>query len=230
MTYIHKLALCVEQKLSAKLPDRFVITSGVFSTFSSNACVGYDNSLLATSPMEDETKQGASEHCHYLLFVLSLFGKNMFCVVALVKDNTDTNRVCAREFDCLFVRWFCHRFQLAVKNIISNHEYIDGEVHSLMRKLSFSIAAVKLRQWLLLLPKCSNAIRRSSGYQIFVRYIAWNPIIGDVDHTDFKSLLQARHEQHDVDQLFIHLHYLNTTTLTLRENGTTLRLAHKTVR
>lgn len=60
-----------------------------------------------------------------------------------------------------------------------------------------------------------------------MRYVALNPITGDVDHINVKIRLLIKYEHHDVDQLFIHLHKLNSITLTLQENGTTLQRARK---
>lgn len=42
-----------------------------------------------------------------------------------------------------------------------------------------------------------------------------------------KILLLTKHDHHNVDQLFIHLHKLDSVSLTLQESGKTLWLARK---
>ena len=146
MKYMNILMKIVEKKISALIPDRFAIVFGgwasgsthfvsVFATFPSSADCGYDRCLLAMSPMDNETSNSSHEHHEFLKYVLSVYNKGLSNVVALVGDNASTNRDFGRLVGPCFVGCHSHRFHLAVKNMLVQHEDLLSNVKDVMRRL-----------------------------------------------------------------------------------------------
>lgn len=77
-------------------------TLGFFETFSSESSISYDKLLFSLSSIEDESPQDAYQHHEFLVFVMSVFQKNKSNVLALVGDNTNTNRSAFSCLDVLF--------------------------------------------------------------------------------------------------------------------------------
>lgn len=84
--------------------------------------------LPSLSSIEDELYKKEFEHHNFIEFVLSDIGKDKSKVVALVEDNSSTNRVFARFFGCVFVGCHSHRFALALRDETQEHQYAENRV------------------------------------------------------------------------------------------------------
>lgn len=96
--------------------------------------------------MKNEETQNANEHYEFILFVLSVYGKTMQNVVAVVGDNCNTNRAMSRRIGPIFVGCYSHRFNLAVRDLLSKYKKVTSKVQQVMKKLSYSIPAAQLRK------------------------------------------------------------------------------------
>lgn len=154
---MHKLCHVVEHCISEALPEKLAVIMDRWSDKSTHyvavfalyvevaSCSSSPNLrrdvLLSISPMVNEGTQCAVEHYKLLVFVLSVFGKDMSCAVAVVGDNCSTNRAMERRIGPTFMGLYSHRFNLFVQDIIGRHTSLVGKVSKLMKKLSYNIPA-----------------------------------------------------------------------------------------
>lgn len=110
MKYSHKLVNVVETKVSQDLPYRFSITFDVWSgaeTHSDTALAScplkatcrYDMFVLRSFPTKNDDSLNSEKHYEYLVFVLSVFGRDKSNVVEVTVDNSKTNRSMACRTD-----------------------------------------------------------------------------------------------------------------------------------
>lgn len=129
-TYMHKLCRIVDDRLKSTLAECFAIVFdrwsvgstkhvSIFSTFPVRNSLGYDKVLLALSPMGNEESLDANENFQFLVLLLSLFGKSMTNVVAVIRDNCSTNRCRSRRIGPIFVGCHSHRLNLSVQDILA---------------------------------------------------------------------------------------------------------------
>lgn len=228
MTYLSQLTTLVEEKIKEKLPSRFAVifdgwTGGdthyvsVFASFPAvNAC-GYESVLLALAPMGEEDSHTADEHYSFLKFVLSVYGKTIENVVALVGDNENTNRAFGRRVGPTFVGCHSHRFNLAVRDVLADHKALIGKVHDLMRRISFQIPSAKLRRLTPLKPKMGNETRWSSTYEMLERYIRLKSYIPQIGVDEVEELMLSEDEDDDLLRLLRQLKDLDSVTKALQD-------------
>lgn len=198
--YLRNLTEHVEKKIAALLPEKFAVVfdgwSGgdthyvsIFATFPSEHTMGYDSVLLGCSPMGDEDSLDATEHYRFVEEVLKIFGKSWDNVAALVGDNCSTNRCFTRRVGPLFVGCYSHRYNLAMKDVISLSLPEVGHVRELMRKLSYQIPAARLRRLTHLKAKIDNDTRWSSTYEMLKRYIDIKDVLPELGMPEIDDLL-----------------------------------------
>ena len=99
---MHLVTKEVEQVIRQKLPDKFAIALDGWSAFSTfyvgifgiySEANGYQKSLLSFSPLLNEERLSAEEHRNLVIYILSLYQKNLeHNVVAIVGDNCEVNK------------------------------------------------------------------------------------------------------------------------------------------
>lgn len=180
--YVNKLTLFVESIVRERVPYRFAIVFdgwaggdtdyiSVYGTFPSNSSCRYENILLACSPMEHEDTVNATEHYEILQFVLGIFNKTMDHVVTVIGDSCNMNRAMPRRIGPIFTGFHSDRYNLAVKEILSERHEIIGVVRMFMNRLSFQIPAGKLRPLTPLKPLRSNDTKSISTYKMLSRFM-----------------------------------------------------------
>ncbi len=156
---VHKYLDCwkhVKKKIKNMLPPQIAMIfhdstwgseyyCAVFATFPFNYKQGYKAALLTLSPLVNEGSQNADSHIEVLKFVLDLFWKTFENAAALVEDNCPTNKAFATQTGRNFVCSSSHGFNLAVRDITSDHAQEIAKVHALMKTLRTDIAAAKIR-------------------------------------------------------------------------------------
>ncbi len=97
--YMDLFTANVEEKVAAMLPNKFAINFdgwsagvthfvAVYCTYPSKSSeAGFDQLLLAFSPIETESNQCADNHFEYLEWVYKVYGKSLANVVALGGEN-----------------------------------------------------------------------------------------------------------------------------------------------
>lgn len=119
---------------------------GVFETFPGDNDLGYERVVLEIYPLDDETSQNLREHFELTIFVLSVFERTMANVVAVVGENTTTNRTFSQIVGRTFVGCHNHRFNMKVNDLISGNQKIMDKMQSIIRKLSYCIPSAMLRR------------------------------------------------------------------------------------
>lgn len=146
MLYLHKLMRVVKEKVVRLLPKKFALVFygrnlellhyvGCFTSFLTENELGYMVKLLPMASLEEEKFMNADEHkCSSCMCKVSLkkSGKN---VVVVIGDSVNTNNSIANKPNIQLIGFASRRFNLAVKDIICNHEAVLGILRTLMVKL-----------------------------------------------------------------------------------------------
>lgn len=119
----------------------------------------YVNYRSTDSTNVDDASMSANEHFEFLRFFVSVYGKEITIVVALIGDNTNTNRAFSRIFGKPSVGCLGHHFHLSVKEILQQENDFITKVKLIMHKPSYHIPADKLRRVAHLKAKKSKKIR-----------------------------------------------------------------------
>lgn len=231
MKYLSLLTSEVESLISAKLPDSFAIVFdgwsngdthyvSIFATYPYSCPLGYSKILLAMSPLGAEDNFSADAHYDLIKFVVTIvFGKSMECIVAIIGDNCNTNRALGRHFNAHFVGCYSHRFNLAVKDVLTNNTLTIEKVQKIMKKLSCQLPAAKLRRFTHLKAKQNNVTRWSSTYDMLKRYVELREFLTLLDIPDI--FLSSR-EDAEVNSVLVTLSDLDSITKELQKESTTM--------
>lgn len=233
LKYMELLCKHVENKISKRLPAKFALVFdgwshgdthfvGIYATFMDEAKECFDKVLLALSPLEDETDLGAVEHKRMLEWVLSVFGKDLSNVVALIGDNVSTNKALALLVGCGFVGCASHRFNLAVKDLIGQEWALVEVVQKVMLKLRNLIPAAKLRRHTPLKPLLNNVTRWSSTHSMLRRYQQLRDFVPSIGDDGITILLPSNAEEKKIDGLVLILDELDSVTKRLQDEETTM--------
>ena len=233
MRYLGVLTTIVETKISRTLPDTFSlifdgwthITThylGVLASWPSDTQGEYNFALLALSPLEDETSLSAAQHESFIRFVLSVYGRTSDNVICVIADNAGTNKAIAAALGTKFIGCASHRFNLAMKSILSSYEYLIGKVQLLMKKVRNLIPAAKLRSFTHLLSIVKHDIRWSSTHKMLLRYQQIREFILKLDLPDVNAFSLSHTEGTQVDSLVIRLTDLESVCKQLQKEKTTI--------
>lgn len=234
MRYLPRLVALVEKKISNLLPNKFAIVFdgwtagtthylGVFASFTAHNENGYSTRLLGFSPMGDETTLDADEHVGYLSYVLELFGYSFENVVALIGDNCNTNKSIANKLSLPLIGCASHRFNLAVQDILSEHETLLFKVHALMKKLRTPLMAARLAKQTPLNAKTQNVTRWSSSFDMLRRYNELREFLHHLNSTELDAYFLSTAEDRRVNELLDRLQNLNSITKRLQRDSTTMK-------
>ena len=165
--------------------------------------------------MGDETTLDADEHVGYLSYVLELFGYSFENVVALICDNCNTNKSIANKLSVPLIGCASHRFNLAVQDILSEHETLLFKVHALMKKLRTPLMAARLAKQTPLNAKTQNVTRWSSSFDMLRRYNELREFLHHLNSTELDAYFLSTAEDRRVNELLDRLQNLNSITLSL---------------
>ncbi|KAJ8540690.1 hypothetical protein ON010_g12537 [Phytophthora cinnamomi] len=120
---------------------------------------------LALSPMDAEA------HIELFRNVLAAYNNTVNIVQFIVVDNYNTNRSITTKLGVPLVGCASHRFNLAAKKFLTEHEPLLQKANSLMSQLHQPNNAVELRKLTPLRAEKRNAKRWSSTYAMLERYV-----------------------------------------------------------
>lgn len=233
LLYMRRLMESVESKIMDMLPERFAIVFdgwsgggthyvGFFATYPAENELGFRKHLLGLSPMGDEDSLDASEHYDYVEYVLGVHGKKFNNVVAIICDNTSTNKAFVRRVGSFFLGCHSHRFNLAMTDILSGYSDAIDKVHELMKRLRYQIPAAKLRRLTHLTALTANKTRWSSTYMMVKRYFYIKEHIKAIYIPDVKELLLDDDEELVITTFMKKLHDLESVTKQLQSDSVTV--------
>lgn len=233
MKYIERLMRHVEKKVASLLPEKFAVVFdgwshggtyyvAIFATYPSEENTGYSSTLLSFSPLGDEKTHSAQEHFNLIEYVTGLFNKSITNIVAVIADNCATNRALSRMVSCGFVGCSSHRYNLAVKDVIHLHTKMIEQIKQIMSKLCFPLRRAKLREMTDLSPVKCNETRWSSMHVMLKRYVAIREFLPKLMIEDVDELLLSRKDDQQVDKLLETMAQLDSITLCLQRDDTTM--------
>lgn len=153
--YLAALDTSAKLNIFTLLPDRFIFEFvgytvpgahyiASFATYSLKNSLGYRPAWLATSLLEDKTTRSAAKHVSFLQFVLSVFGKDVSNVEALIGDNCNINQSIRLKMRVSLTACVSHCFQLAGWDILAEKENVISHVEHLMIKMRTSPISAKV--------------------------------------------------------------------------------------
>ena len=120
---------------------------------------GYDERLLTISPTCDETKLNADQNFEFLTYILGLYNKSWSNVACLIGDKCSTNKSVSNRAGVPFQGCASHRFNLAMRDILSTEKVNLPKIKEIMKKLRGLVLAAKLRNLTYLRAQVSNVTR-----------------------------------------------------------------------
>ncbi|KAG2800053.1 hypothetical protein PC129_g17089 [Phytophthora cactorum] len=130
--------------------------------------------LLVMSPPDERSRDGDA-HIALLRNVLAVYNKTIDVILFLVADNCSTNHSIANKLGIPLVGCASHRFNLAVKKFLTEHEDLLHQVNNLMLQLHQQKNGAELFMLTPLRPKKRNVTRWSSTYNPVQGYGAIRP-------------------------------------------------------
>lgn len=130
--------------------------------------------------MGRDDSQGADAHHRFVDYVMKVFGKTFEVVVAIIGDRTPTNKVFMRTIGLIFIGCHSHRFYLAMKGYLSNHQECIESVKALLQKLYNEIPAAKLHTFTHLTVRAGNETNWSSTFLILTRFFKIKGYLGQL--------------------------------------------------
>eukprot|EP00924_Labyrinthula_sp_SR-Ha-C_P000611 augustus_masked-scaffold_27-processed-gene-4.64-mRNA-1 protein AED:1.00 eAED:1.00 QI:0/-1/0/0/-1/1/1/0/329 len=166
--------------------------------------------LLGVLPLEKET-QKASDIVPFLKNLMNKFGLDESLLVAIVADNTNTNKKVCRDLGTQFVGCLNRRLALGVRAYIKSEQLLDealDKVQLLFRKIKKSkkltAALRKYTDKVVILP---NVTRWSGKFLMMKRYLEIWMFCAQIKDKEVKDLILG---QRDTRILEKHLDFLAT--------------------
>ena len=204
--HILSLVALVRQKITLRLPDKFVIifdgwTEGTdhyigiwasYNTIDNGIKDEYGHgkeipvqSLLSMKPLLADGVKGmtAQDHLTHISRILQLYGKQTANVICLVGDNCKVNQSLARAMSVPHIGCGSHKFNLAVQKWIKeqpNLTDIIAKIAAVMKKASTLKVAAKLAQFTSYACVKANETRWSSSYNMVERFFQIQPQLNAV--------------------------------------------------
>ncbi len=177
---------------------------------------------MGFSAFESEISQDAEYHVQFVEYVLTVFGKSIANVVAVVSDNGSTNKKMARLLRKGLVGCYSLRFNLVVQDLVSGDSRMIFEIYKLMKKLPDPLPAAKLRAHTSLLAKCNNLTRWSSTSEMLKRLLELWEYLPLIDDDDVAKLIPTLTQYRRIEKLIEKYNEMNSVTLALQRESINL--------
>jgi hypothetical protein len=187
--YIAATTKAVEKAIAKIIPPVFGVMYDGWSCFADHYVALFlaywrdgklHHVLLAVAPL-DEADLTAVSHCAFIRNILAIYGQLEASLQFLIGDNCSTNRLTATLLGVPLVGCASHRFNLASKRFLAEHEDLVGQVGALMAALRTIKNRAELRRHTSLAPLRANATRWSSTFVMMERYVRIRDAIKRVD-------------------------------------------------
>lgn len=182
--HMENLVVVVEEKIASLLPNKFGIVVDGWSDGGTHFVAIYATylnqrelpvqSLLACSPMGNETRLDGQTFIEFLADTLAVFRKPLDSVIFMVSDNTELNPSICRKLRIPFVGCMSHRLALAVKHYLDNScgdlKFHIENIQKIMVRLSAIKMRAQLRLTCHLAPVLLSATRWDGLLRMLDRY------------------------------------------------------------
>ena len=231
--YMEKVAVEVELKIAAELPEKFGITFdgwskftyhylGLFAVYECGPVVKVV--LLGISPPENEEHLDTREHVTFLENTLHFYGKNLDNVLFFVADNCSVNKSISTTTGIPMIGCYSHKFNLAVKLYIEeDHIAADIQVvHDLMKALKTLKNSGKMRRLGMESTVIENETRWSSTYNMLARYFKLHKRIEENWDDEILGKMPTRIQYNHLEQITTMMVNLNAITKQLQKADLTM--------
>lgn len=155
-------------------------------------------------------------------FVLENYEKSWENIICFIGDNCAVSQSLANKTKKQMVGCQSHRFNLALQDILRDHEDVLEKVNKVMSKLKDPVPAGKLRKHTPLVAKTRNVTRWGSTFIMLERYCAIKDYIPKLDLKDIEEMTITKKRNDVVDSLFERLAEMESVTKALQSDTTTL--------
>ena len=225
--YVDLVVEEVEKGIANSLPDNFaIICDGwtansvhyftVFASCFDHASKSVCSPLLAIAPLQDEEKLDAASHAEFISATLTLFGKSLAAISALVADNEPLNRALSRLLKSPMIGCASHRLNLAVVRYLSESEIILEKISTFMIKRRTLKRSANLRKQTQLRPVLRDKTRWSSTFEMISRYEKLKNFIPR-DDLELMPYILDETEEAAVTSLHARLTEIDTVTKMLQQ-------------
>lgn len=233
ISYMRRLVGVVEGKVTARLPEKFALVFdgwscgsthylAVFASVPAENEHGFEYFMLTMSPFQDETSLDANEHLEFLTSTLELYGKNWSNVVALVGDNCAVNKSLSTKARVPFIGCASHRFNLAVKDILKEHEEFINRVQRVMVMVRTLTTAGKLRAFTELRGVLNCPTRWGAAYKMLLRYQQIREYLPQLNMDNVDEAMLNGVENRKLDDLCRKLENLHSVNLTVQQHDSSM--------
>lgn len=168
--------------------------------------------------MEAKRDQGEDEHVGFIHFVLSVFGKGINNVVALVGDNCNVGKSICNKLNRPLIGCASYRFNLAVSDLLSDHNGTIQEVNSLMVKIRTSLLSAKLHARTQLPAKTKDRTSSSVVYSMVKRHDELRYFFHNLDAVAIDELVPGLTAERKINTLLERLMKLVRITKVLQSD------------
>lgn len=191
--------------------DKFALSFDRWSSFQTHFCVlriissreliGKSRVLLAFCPFGNAEQLTADEHKDVLNFVLSVSVKKRKTVVCLIGDIYSSKKSFPSKLNLAMIGCYSHRFNLALKDILSIHESNLTVMSTPMWKLQILTSAAKLRSFTNLCPVVKIKTKWGSAYYMLRKHFPLFPSLPNLGVTEWTYLLPSPRVEEEIDEL-----------------------------
>ncbi|ETI42993.1 hypothetical protein F443_11966 [Phytophthora nicotianae P1569] len=176
-------------------------------------------SLLAHSPL-DGGSQDADAHIDFFRNVLAVYNKTVYMIVFMIADNCNIDRSIATKLGVPLVGCTSHRFNLAVKKFLTEHESLLQKVNNLMQQLRYPNNAAQLAKLTPLLAKTRNVTYWASTYEMQERYVNLRAHVRQIEAVE--DSLPSTSEHKKLCALLVQLTKLDSVCKRLQSDTTSM--------
>ncbi|ETO67628.1 hypothetical protein F444_15470 [Phytophthora nicotianae P1976] len=164
--------------------------------------------------------QDADAHIGFFRNVLAVYNKTVYMIVFMIADNCNIDRRIATKLGVPLVGCASHRFNLAVKKFLTEHESLLQKVNNLMQQLRYPNNAVQLAKLTPLLAKTRNVTYWSSTYEMQERYVNLRAHVRQIEAVE--DSLPSTSEHKKLCALLVQLTKLDSVCKRLQSDTTSM--------
>lgn len=168
------------------------------------------------STLKDKTAQTTNQHVEFLSYTLGVFDKNFDTVTTLFADSCSTNRSVVTKLRKPLIGCSSNRFQLVVREIISDVGDVIKRRYSLMARLWTPLLRANLYEKTLLRANLSNDTRWTSVCVVLKRHVVLSSFVCKLNDVDVDIALLPVSFERRIGALFTNLEEFNDVFLRLQ--------------
>lgn len=143
----------------------------------------------------------AEERINVLNVLLSVFNRAMHNFGAIIGDNCHVNQSINNKLNIPLIGCSSHGLQLAVNDLLPDHEKLLKKVHNLIVKLRTPLVSAALRRMTHLKPKLRNETGWSSTFQMLKCHVELWVHVKELGCEELDDLVLTQSGERKMDQV-----------------------------